>query len=118
MMKKFICSLSLIFILSLAFSVTAQSRTLNDSQIMAGYTEKGTYYEIYNVTTFLQRSGNSLLITRKVVYNSNTMPPREISWQEYNNNKTYVGTLYLINSEYDPKTNKTTATYQGVVTPQ
>lgn len=117
-MKKFICSLSLIFTLSLAFSATAQSHTLNDAQIITGYTENGTYHEIYNVNTFLQRSGNSLLITRKVVYNANTTPPREIPWQEYNNNTTYVGTLYLICSEYNPKTNKTTATYQGVVTPQ
>lgn len=117
-MKKIICSLSLIFALSLAFSITAQGHTLKDTQIITGYTEKGTYYEIFNVNTLLQRSGNSLLITRKVVYNANTTPPHEIPWQEYNNNKTYVGTLYLINSEYNPKTNKTTATYQGVVTPQ
>lgn len=118
MMKKIFCLSAFIFTLSLALPVSAQSQTHDSMPLTTGYTENGVYYEIYSEYTYIQRSGVSLLITREVVYASNTVPPREIPWQKRINSLTYTGTLHLKNSAYDPKTNKTTATYQGIVTPQ
>ena len=117
-MKKIFCILTLIFTLSSSLPVSAQVQTPNGMLITTGYTENGVYYEIYGENTYIQRSGISLLITREVVYTGYTTPPREIPWQERINNLTYIGTLYLSSTSYNPKTNKTTATYQGIVTPQ
>ena len=79
--------------------------------ISSGYTEDGTYYEVYGEQP-VQR-GAASYVSRRVVYSGNVTPPKEIEWKETIYETLYAGTLQLRRSVYDKKANETTAIYEG-----
>lgn len=105
--------LSFILLLSCPFSVQAscQPPVLKTE----GYTEDAVRYEVHG-TSYVQLTSDSIFVTRQVTYDGFVIPPGQVSWQEKINAITYSGTLSLKSHAFNPKTQKTTATYEGTLT--
>ena len=79
--------------------------------LSSGYTEDGTYYEVYGEQSVQRGAVN--YVTRQVVYSGDVIPPMKIEWKETISGKLCSGTLQLRRSTYDKKENKTLAVYEG-----
>lgn len=114
-MKTFATAALSILLLSAAHPLPVQASCQLPVLNAPGHIEETVHYEIYG-TSYVQLTANSVFVTRQVTYEGFVIPSSEVSWQEKIKDITYSGTLRLKIHTFNPKTQKTTATYEGTLT--
>lgn len=115
MNKLAIPILCIIFFFMLPLSANAQEP---DKKLSEGYTEDGIYYAIYEVetedTSTARAAGDTLEVTRKIIYSGIVQPPAQREYEETINGYKYVGILYLYSYSFED--GNTHAYFKGTLT--
>lgn len=113
-MKVFI--VTTLFVIFLSFdSLSVQASNYPTVLNAEKYAEGAVRYEIHG-TSYVQLTADSIFVTRQITYSGFVFPPSQVSWQEEIKGITYSGTLLLKSHTFNPKTQKTIATYEGTLT--
>lgn len=86
----------------------------NSMMISNGYTENGIYYEVYGTLPNTNLRG-TIEVSREIIYNGKIKPSATITWTENIDGIKYSGTLTLKKFLYNATSNKTIATYSGIL---
>ena len=115
-MRK-ICLVLSIFLLFL--SVPAQAGDRNSPFLATGYNEDGIMHKVYGVLASSHLFDNTgFMVARTIEYEGNVFLQNKIDWRESIDGMIFTGTLYLIQKNFDSKTDKTTAVYRGTLAPR
>lgn len=112
---KIFTALVLSFILLLVCPFSVQASCHPPVLKTEGYTEEAVRYEVHG-TFYVQLTSDSIFVTRQVTYDGFVIPSSQVFWREKINDITYSGNLQLKKQNFNPKTQKTTATYEGTLT--
>ncbi len=113
-MKK-ICIITLSFCLILFFPLSVHASEQPPHLSTNGYTKENVHYEVQGAF-YIRLAANSIFVSREVTYNGKVIPSRQIDWQEKVGDVSYSGTLTLKKSTYSVATQKTIASYEGILT--